>query len=156
MVDRRSPLLLAACLALLALPSLARAQTWTPDQQELWKLEQVQWQMSADKDLSWIEKMVHPNLRFWDVGEVAPQDRASLARWSRYQVSASTVLEHELFPIAATITGNVAVLQYRYKVASEDLKKERHVTTGHYTDVLVKEGGRWLFLAWGGGDDPKK
>jgi hypothetical protein len=28
--------------------------------------------------------------------------------------------------------------------------------TGHYTDVLVKEGGRWLFITWSGGDDPKK
>jgi hypothetical protein len=27
---------------------------------------------------------------------------------------------------------------------------------GRYMDVLVKEGGRWLFLAWTGGDDPKK
>jgi len=22
-------------------------------------------------------------------------------------------------------------------------------------DVLVKEGARWLFIAWAGGDDPK-
>ena len=28
--------------------------------------------------------------------------------------------------------------------------------TGHYTDVLVKGNGRWLFLAWEGGDDPEK
>jgi len=28
--------------------------------------------------------------------------------------------------------------------------------TGQYTDVLVKENGRWLFLAWAGGDNPKK
>ena len=24
------------------------------------------------------------------------------------------------------------------------------------TDVFVEDGGRWLFLAWTGGDDPKK
>jgi hypothetical protein len=28
--------------------------------------------------------------------------------------------------------------------------------TGRYTDVLVKENGRWLFIAWAGGDDPEK
>lgn len=27
---------------------------------------------------------------------------------------------------------------------------------GRYTDVFVKDGGRWQFLAWTGGDDPKK
>lgn len=32
----------------------------------------------------------------------------------------------------------------------------REMVTGRYTDVLVKEGGRWLFITWAGGDDPKK
>jgi hypothetical protein len=36
------------------------------------------------------------------------------------------------------------------------LRAQRENFTGRYTDVLVKEGGRWLFLAWSGGDDPKK
>jgi ketosteroid isomerase-like protein len=54
-----------------------------------------------------------------------------------------------------TITGNVAVAHYRYRVSSEDDKKEREVVTGRFTDVLVKEGSRWLFLTWAGGDDPK-
>ena len=35
-------------------------------------------------------------------------------------------------------------------------KKEREAVTGRYTDVLLKEGGSWRFLAWAGGDDPKK
>ena len=33
---------------------------------------------------------------------------------------------------------------------------DRSAVYGRYTDVLVKEGARWLFLAWTGGDDPKK
>ena len=33
-------------------------------------------------------------------------------------------------------------------LARENFKKERETVTGHYTDVLIKEGGRWLFLAW--------
>jgi hypothetical protein len=28
--------------------------------------------------------------------------------------------------------------------------------TGHYTDILLKENGKWWFIAWAGGDDPKK
>ena len=28
--------------------------------------------------------------------------------------------------------------------------------TGRYTDVFIKEGTRWLFITWAGGDDPKK
>ena len=59
-------------------------------------------------------------------------------------------------PISATITGNVAVVQYSYRIARENYKKERETVTGHYMDVLLKEGGSWRFIAWAGGDDPKQ
>jgi hypothetical protein len=142
-------------LAILAHTSTAVAQTWTPEQQELWRLEEQQWRMSAAKDPGWIETMVHPNISYWDTGQPGPQNKASLTRWTKYNYANSTVLEQELFPISMTITGNVAVAHYRYRVASEDDKKEREVVTGRFTDVLVKEGSRWLFLTWAGGDDPK-
>ena len=153
----RSPrsLWLALPLALVLFASAASAQTWTAEQQELWKLEDVQWKMSAEIDLTWIDKMVHPSISFWDNGEVAPQNKASLTRWNRYTTGNSTVLEQEVFPISMTITGNVAVAQYRYKTARETYKKDKETVTGHYTDVFMKDGGQWKFIAWGGGEDPK-
>jgi hypothetical protein len=50
----------------------------------------------------------------------------------------------------------VAVVHYRYSVARENFKKDQEMVTGRYTDVLVKDGGRWLFITWAGGDDSKK
>jgi hypothetical protein len=132
------------------------AQTLNADQQEVWRLEEQQWQMAKDKDLSWIDKMVHANVSYWDVDSPGPQTKASLLRWNRYSNTNSTVLEQELFLNSITITGNIAVAQYRYSRAQENYKKEREQVSGRYTDVLVKEGGRWLFIAWAGGDDPKK
>ena len=143
-------------LALAAFAGTASAQTWSAEQQEIWRVEEQQWKMAAEKDLSWIDKLVHPNLSYWDRDQPAPQNKASLSRWNRYGSTNTTVLEQELFPITVTITGNIAVAQYRYAIARENYKKEREIATGRYTDILVKEGGRWLFLAWAGGDDPKK
>lgn len=148
----------SACLFVLMLvcSGFAAAQTWTAEQQEVWRVEEQQWKMSMDKDHSWIDKMVHPNLSMWERDAAAPQNRASLARWNRYTSAMGTTLEQELHPVGITITGNVAVVNYRYTIARENFKKERSMVTGRYTDVLVKEGGRWMFLAWAGGDDPKK
>ena len=143
-------------LALALVASAASAQTWSAEQQEIWKLEDQQWKMAADKDASWIDKMVHPSLSYWDTDDVAPRKKASLARWNRYSSAQSTVLEQELFPISMTITGNVAVAQYRYTAARENYKKEREVFSGRYTDVFIKDGKDWKFIAWAGGDDPKK
>jgi hypothetical protein len=152
--SRFSLVLLSIVLA--AFAGAAAAQTWSPDQQEIWRFEEQQWKMAAEKDLTWIDKMVHSNVSYWDADRPAPQNKASLVRWNRYSNTNATVLEQELFPISVTITGNIAVAQYRYTIARENYKKDRETVTGRYTDVLVKEGGRWLFLAWAGGDDPKK
>ena len=145
-----------AFAAVLAWAGAVSAQTWTPEQQELWKLEEKQWQMAKDKDLSWIETMVHPNLSYWETGSPVPQTRAALTRWNRYNNTNATVLEQELHPLSITITGNVAVVNYHYQIARESYKKERETVHGRYTDVFVKDGGRWLFVAWSGGDEPRK
>jgi hypothetical protein len=137
------------------LSGTVQAQSWTPEQQDVWKIEQKQWQMARDKDITWIESMVHPNLSYWETDSAVPQNRDSLTRWTRYQSAGSTTLEHELLPISIVVTGNVAVVNYYYNTASEDYKKERQRVSGHYMDVLIKDNGQWKFLAWAGGDDPK-
>lgn len=143
---------LAAALSL----AVSTGRAFADDQQDVWKVEQLQWKLATSKDTSWIDTLVHPNLRMWEHGAPMPRDKASLQRWARYDNSNGTTLEYELMPISTTITGNVAVVQYYYMMARENYKKERESVTGHYTDILVKEGGKWLFLAWAGGDDPKK
>jgi hypothetical protein len=143
-------------LILCATTITVSAQALSSDQQEVWKVEHQQWQMTKDKDMSWIDKLLHPNMQFWDSGAQAPRDFASIKHWGRYDADSGTVLEYELLPISVTITGNVAVAEYHYILARENYKKDRETVTGHYQDVLVKEGGRWQFIAWAGGDDPKK
>src|ERR1700733_15099907 len=146
----------AVSLMLCAMTRAVSAQALSSDQQDVWKVEHQQWQMTKDKDISWIDKLLHPNMRFWETGAQMPRDFASLKHWGRYEADSGTVLEYELLPISVTITGNVAVAEYHYMLARENYKKERETVTGHYQDVLVKEGGRWQFIAWAGGGDPKK
>jgi len=112
--------------------------------------------VAAAKDSSWIAKVVHPNLSYRERDTPAPQDQASLALWDRYNNANFAVLNQELFPISITITGNIAVVQYRYLTPPANHEKEHEMVTGRWTDVLVKDGGRWSFTAWADGDDPEK
>ena len=69
-------------------------------------------------------------------------------------------------PNIGRVTGDEPMLLGEYKTryetetakvaADPNYKKERETVTGHYTDVLLKENGTWKFIAWEGGDDPKK
>jgi ketosteroid isomerase-like protein len=145
-----------AVLMLCAVAGTASAGQWSAEQQEVWKVELQQWKMSAAEDTTWIDTMVHPDMTFWETGAPMPRDKASLKHWSRYDTENGSTLEQELFPVSITVTGNIAVVHYHYMVARENYKKERETVTGRYTDVLVKDGGRWVFVTWTGGDDPKK
>lgn len=148
----RTHWLLATAVSLAGFTGVALAD----DQQDVWKVETQQWKLSSEKDNSWIDTMVQANLRMWETGAPMPRDKASLQHWTRYENGNGTILEYELLPISTTITGNVAVVQYYYMMARENFKKERETVTGHYTDILMKDGGKWMFIAWAGGDDPKK
>jgi ketosteroid isomerase-like protein len=143
-------------LSAAALAGPVSAQTWSAEQQEIWKLEEQQWKMAAAEDLTWIDSMVHPNLSYWETGQPMPQNVESLKRWNRFTAANGATLEHEIMPISIAITGNLAVVNYYYSIARENYKKERETVTGRYMDVLMKENGRWRFVAWAGGDDPKK
>lgn len=151
---RLIPMLFVA-VAALTLAGPAGAQNWTAEQQEVWALEEQQWKMAAAEDLSWVDSMVHPNVSYWETGQPMPQNRTSLLRWNRYSAANNNVLEQELQPISIVITGNVAVVNYYYSVARENHKKEQETIKGRYMDVLIKDGGRWKFIAWAGGDEPQ-
>ena len=144
------------CFALAASATPVAAQTWNADQQALWKIEEQQWKMSAAKDASWIPLLVHPNMSAWSNDMPAPQNYASLVKWEKFQSAEGTTLEQEIYPIAITITNNIGVVQYRYRSATENAKKEHKTVNGRWTDVLIKENGTWKFITWAGGADPEK
>jgi hypothetical protein len=148
------PALVVAVIAS-TLAGPASAQNWTAEQQEIWALEEQQWKMAAAEDLSWVDTLVHPNVSYWETGQPMPQNRSSLIRWNRFSAANGSTLEQELLPISIVITGNVAVVNYYYSVAREDVTKKQERVTGRYMDVLIKDGGRWKFLAWAFGDDPQ-
>ena len=61
-MKHRTLWMIATTLALAGFAGSALAD----DQQDVWKLEQQQWKLAAAKDTSWIDTMVHPNLRMPD------------------------------------------------------------------------------------------
>ncbi len=137
----------------LARPGLA--QSWSEQQLEVWGVIQAQWQAAMEEDASWPDRFLHGTFLGWGNENPAPRGQSSTRDWTRYDDQNSTTLMQELYPIGIVVHGNTAVAHYFYSVASENRKGERQTTHGRYTDVLVREGNTWRFLAWHGGDNPE-
>jgi hypothetical protein len=148
---KRLSVLAALAAVLLLQPWPASAQTWSPQQQEVWGVVQAQWQASMAKDAGWMERFLHRDFRGWTAGEPAPRDKESAGRWARYEMDGGSIVVQDLAPMAVVVHGNTAVVHYHYSQAQADREGKHRTVHGRYTDTLVKENGQWRFLAWSGG-----
>lgn len=147
-------MIISAAVCLSVLPTAATAQTWAPEQLEVWGVIQAQWDASMQKDETWPQRFLHEQFQGWDNENPTPRDRDATQRWNRYGWETSTALMQQLHPIGIVVVGNTAVAHYVYSTAAENRDGERETTHGRFSDILVRDGGTWRFLAWHGGDDP--
>jgi hypothetical protein len=47
----------------------------------------------------------------------------------------------------------MAIVHYLYTNAVQTKAKKTDVSSGRYTDVLVRDDGAWKFISWHGGSD---
>ena len=147
--------LVVAALIALALPVTAKAQDWDSAQTEVWNTIVAQWKAAEANDPTWTETDLHPSFLGWSDEFPMPRDKATTNQWERYSSENSTPLVQQLFPVGIVVVGSTAVAHYYYSTAAEDRDGKREITHGRYTDVLVKQDGKWTFIAWRGGDDPR-
>jgi hypothetical protein len=148
----------AAVLALVVavgLPVGVAAQEWSAEQTEVWSTIVAQWDASKARDHSWPERFLHASFLGWPDEFPMPRDKAGVQAWEKYSSEGTTVHVQELSPVGIVVVGSTAVAHYYYSTAAEDRDGKRETTHGRYTDVLVKQDGKWLFIAWRGGDDPR-
>ncbi len=133
--------------------SPAHGQTWSKKQLEVWKVIDTVFKALMEKE-DWTTTYVHEKVLAWGNSRPMPQDKSSIHKWNRYEDENSTVLLYDLYPVGIIVHDNTAIAHYFYSIAFENRKGERKTVHGRYTDILVKEKGKWRFLGWSGGDNP--
>lgn len=128
------------------------AQQWSPLQMEVWNTIEAQWK--ADKDgQNWIEEFVHPNCIGWNMNTPMPRDKAATNRWFNIYNSFSKTLEYQVAPLAIVVIDNIAIAHYYYLLLNETYEGKKVWEKGRWTDILLKDGNKWQFLGWQGGED---
>jgi type II secretory pathway pseudopilin PulG len=148
---RRLAILIALATAALLQPSQASAQTWSPQQQEVWVSVQARWAALASGPDSKV-CVLHPDFRAWTASEPFPFDGESATQWTRYDMESVSTVVRNLVPMTIAVAGDTAVVHYYFYAPSRADREGQHRSVrGRYTDTLVKESNRWRFLAWSGG-----
>lgn len=129
------------------------AQGSTSDQAAVWAAVEAIWDAEERADNNDIDAMLTDDFMGWTSNTPTPRNKSSSRMWREFNQDQSKGAHHELYPLSIVVHGDTAIAHYLYTNATESRDKEVEVVNGRFTDVLVRDGGSWKFIAWHGGDD---
>jgi len=128
-----------------------QAQQWTPEQKEVWAVVEATWQ--ADKDgKNWVEEYSHSDLLGWSFSTPMPRNKSNANKWFNAYKSISKILEYQVNPVGIIVKDKMAVAHYYARVLNETYDGKKKSEIGRWTDILIKEGDRWLYIGYQGGE----
>ncbi len=132
-----------------ALSAPLPAQQWSAEQQAVWSMIEDAWRLDMNEE-DWVTPYMHDDGFGWGSDIPSPRDKESIARWSRFGDETAETFELELFPLTIIVHENMAAVHYFASWAERDANGEMNVRHFKNTDIVVREGDRWLFIAWHG------
>jgi len=138
-------------LGLALATSGAVAQEWSAAQKDVWKSVEAYWDLAAKENLDGFMGYFHADYSGWSNQAALPGDKATTRKWVGHDFDANKTVLYEIKPVAIKIHGNVAIAHYYYATVEQDAKGEEKTIQGRWTDVLMKQGDRWVLIGDHGG-----
>jgi len=144
---------LAVGLIFVAFPSYA--QEWSDAQMEVWKNVERYWELSSNEDLEGFMSYFHDDFLGWARGQWVPTNKSDRQVFIERSFDTSEYVFYALKPVGIKIHGDVAIVHYFFTDTSKNEKGEEETTSGHWTDVLMKQGDKWVMIGDAGGVVPE-
>ncbi len=141
-------------IALLALvfilPLTVQAREWNAEQHEVWAALEA---CSNAGEIEELRTCFHDDFVGWGADNGIPQKKADrMAGSAWFYETAETVWLH-LKPLSIDVRGDMAIVLYVYSFVDRNkLKGEETSGTTNWTDIMVREGNKWVWLADHGTD----
>ena len=131
----------------------AVAQGSADDQAAVWAAVEAIWAAEESGSDAWVEDMLSADFVGWPKNSPAPRSKSSVRLWNNFNQDQTSGITHELYPLSIVVHGDMAIVHYLYSNAVQTRDKKTEVSTGRFTDILVRDDGVWKFISWHGGDD---
>ncbi len=128
------------------------AQEWSAAQKEVWKNVEAYWTLEMQGDLEGFMSYFHDDYRGWEYDSAFPYDKPAVRRFVGHAMQTTKTLVQEIKPVAIQIHGNVAFVDYYYDRVVKDAEGKEKLHSGRWTDILMKQGDRWVLIGDHGGE----
>jgi ketosteroid isomerase-like protein len=151
-----STLVLVALCALMLVSTQLCAQEWSVAQKEVWKSVEAYSTLGAERNVEAFLQYVDPDYCGWDYEEALPIDKAGIRKYvEQTGWKARKIVYQDQKPVAIKIHGEFAFVHYYYTTVSKDAEGKEKTTSGRWTDILMKQGNKWVLIGDHGGQTSK-
>ncbi|MEM6647479.1 MAG: VOC family protein [Bacteroidota bacterium] len=130
---------------------MSTPETWSAAQHEVWQTVASYSDASKERDLERYLSHWHPRFLGWHSGDDVPTNKADRAEGLNWYFSQTTPEDYALEPLGLEVVGTTAVVHYRIQQTLRMPDGSTAPDVSHWTDVLVKEDGRWWLMSDHGG-----
>ena len=143
--------LLAALVVALMSVGFASAQEWSAAQKEVWKSVEAYAELGAKRDLDGSMSYFADDYLGWSTSSAMPVTKADVRKWTAHDYETNQTVLQTLKPVGIAIHGDVAFVHYYFTVLQKNAKGEEKTIQGRWTDILKKQGNRWVLIGDSGG-----
>jgi ketosteroid isomerase-like protein len=113
---------------------------------EVWRNVETYWSLYAAEDLEGFMGYFHDEFLGWVQGDWVPTNKAD-RRASLVRGFETGDLEwYSLKPVGIKVHGDVAIVHYLYTTNTRSADGEQASVTGAWTDILMKQGNKWVMI----------
>lgn len=142
------------CAGLLAASSTF-AQEWSDKQKEVWKNVETYWDLETKQDLEGFLSYFHDDYRGWENNAALPISKSELRKFVAHSFQTEKRLVYTIQPVAIQVHGDVAFVDYYYTEVVKDAEGKEKNHSGRWTDILMKQGDKWVLIGDHGGQTSK-
>ena len=113
------------------------------------------WALDAAGDTAGFLNYFHAEYVGWNNASAMPGSKEVARKFIEQGHKSSKTLVYDIQPVAIKIHGNVAFVHYHYHSVIKDAEGKQQDVTGRWTDILMKQGDRWVMIGDHGGQTSK-
>jgi|GEM_PF-363695 len=132
----------------------AQAQNWSPVEKEVLQAIDACVESARSKNLEGLMACHHDDFLGWENGMPGLRDKSFARSRAPLDFAARDLVSWSIQPLGIRVHGNVAIVHYyEYRVYREKDGKDTS-TRSRWTDIMLKQGNKWVWIADHGGADP--
>jgi ketosteroid isomerase-like protein len=129
------------------------AQEWSAEQKEVWENVETYWELDAKRDLEGFLGYFHEDYSGWFNLNAVPNDKDGVRKWLSHSFKTTQILVQDIMPVAIKVHGDMAIVHYYYSRLIKEADGEEENINGRWTDILKKQGDKWVLIGDHGGPD---